>query len=537
MAVDAATGEEVWDVDTWHPSALGRFNITGAPRAAGGKVFIGQGSSESGKRRGYVSAYDAETGELAWRFYLVPGDPSKPFEHPEMEMAARTWGGEWWKMGGGGTAWNSLVYDEELNLLYIGVGNGAPWSRQVRSPGGGDDLFLTAIVAVDADTAEMKWYYQTVPGDNWDYSSAMDIALGELTVDGVERKVLLQAPKNGFFYVIDRETGELLRAHPYTDRIDWATHVDMETGRPIENPDVVFEEKPQWITPANAGAHNWEPMSWDEERGVMYFYYHDYANFYALPEEFVETGTYTIRPWGLSLGVASGAYRQRLQNQAGPRPEDRGFLVAFDPLSGEKVWENRLPSAFNGGVLATTTGVLFHCGGGGDFNAYNADNGEKLWEFDAYGSFSSSIITYMEGGTQYVATMVGGSTRYDRPGELLVFSLDGGATLAEPPARDYSIPELPPLTADQETIELGNTLYHEHCALCHRGLGQSSIVAATSPDLRRMSPEVHDDFMPIVQDGLLPLGMPGYAELFDEEATTAIHQFVISKAMELRDAQ
>ena len=181
-------------------------------------MFIGQGSSESGKRRGYVSAYDAETGELAWRFYLVPGDPSKPFEHPEMEMAAKTWGGEWWKMGGGGTAWNSLVYDEELNLLYIGVGNGAPWSRQVRSPGGGDDLFLTAIVAVDADTAEMKWYYQTVPGDNWDYSSAMDIALGELTVDGVERKVLLQAPKNGFFYVIDRETGELLRAHPYTDR-------------------------------------------------------------------------------------------------------------------------------------------------------------------------------------------------------------------------------------------------------------------------------------------------------------------------------
>ncbi|MDE2977916.1 MAG: PQQ-binding-like beta-propeller repeat protein, partial [Acidobacteriota bacterium] len=268
-----------------------------------------------------------------------------------------------------------------------------------------------------------------------------------------------------------------------------------------------------------------------------YFYYHDYANFYALPEEFVETGTYTIRPWGLSLGVASGAYRQKLQDQAGPRPEDRGFLVAFDPLSGEKIWENRLPSAFNGGVLATTTGVLFHCGGGGDFNAYDKDTGEKIWEFDAYGSFSSSIISYMEGGTQYVATMVGGSTRYDRPGELLVFSLDGEATLHVPPERDYSIPELPPLTADQETIALGNTLYHEHCALCHRGLGQTSIVAAASPDLRRMSPEVHDDFMPIVQDGLLPLGMPGYAELFDEEATTAIHQFVISKAMELRDAQ
>ncbi len=535
VAVDAATGEGIWDVDTWHPSALGRFNITGAPRAAAGKVFIGQGSSESGRRRGYVSAYDAETGELAWRFYLVPGDPSKPFEHPEMELAARTWGGEWWKMGGGGTAWNSLVYDEELNQLYIGVGNGAPWSRQVRSPGGGDDLFLTAIVAVDADTAEMKWYYQTVPGDNWDYSSAMDIALGELTVDGVERKVLLQAPKNGFFYVIDRATGELLRAHPYTDAIDWATHVDMETGRPIENPDVVFEEKPQWITPANAGAHNWEPMSWDQDRGVMYFYYHDYANFYALPEEFVETGAYTIREWGLSLGVASGAYRQRLQDQAGPRPEDRGFLVAFDPLSGEKIWENRLPSAFNGGVLATITGLLFHGGGRGDLAAYNADNGEKLWEFDAYGSFSSSIISYMIDGTQYLATMVGGSTRYDQPGTLLVFSLDGEATLPEPTERDFSIPEQPPLTADAETLDRGNTLYHDHCALCHRGLGQTAIVATASPDLRRMSPEVHDDFMGIVQDGLLPLGMPGYADVFDEEATTAIHQFVISKALEAQD--
>ena len=532
VAVDAATGQGVWDVDTWHPSALGRFNITGAPRAAAGKVFIGQGSSESGRRRGYVSAYDAETGELAWRFYLVPGDPSKPFEHPEMEMAAKTWGGEWWKMGGGGTAWNSLVYDGELNLLYIGVGNGAPWSRQVRSPGGGDDLFLTAIVAVDADTAEMKWYYQTVPGDNWDYSSAMDIALGELTVDGVERKVLLQAPKNGFFYVIDRETGELLRAHPYTDTIDWATHVDMETGRPIENPDVVFEERPQWITPANAGAHNWEPMSWDQDRGVMYFYYHDYANFYALPEEFVETGAYTIREWGLSLGVASGPYRQKLQDQAGPRPEDKGFLVAFDPLSGEKVWENRLPSAFNGGVLATTTGLLFHGGGRGDFAAYDADNGEKLWKFDAYGSFSSSIISYEIDDTQYVATMVGGSTRYDQPGTLLVFALDGEATLLKPPERDLSIPEQPPLTADAETIDRGNTLYHDHCALCHRGLGQTAIVATASPDLRRMSPEVHEDFMGIVQDGLLPLGMPGYADVFDEEATTAIHQFVISKALE-----
>ncbi|MDA1077109.1 MAG: PQQ-binding-like beta-propeller repeat protein, partial [Proteobacteria bacterium] len=226
LAIDATTGKSVWDIDTWHPSALGRFNISGAPRAAAGKIFIGQGSSESGHRRGYVSAYNADTGALVWRFYLVPGDPSLPFEHPELELAAKTWGGEWWKFGGGGTAWNSLVFDEELQTLYIGVGNGAPWPRHIRSPGNGDDLFLTAIVAVDVDSGRMKWYYQTVPGDNWDYSAAMDIALADMTVDAVPRKVLLQAPKNGFFYVIDRTNGDLLRAHPYTDGITWATHVD-----------------------------------------------------------------------------------------------------------------------------------------------------------------------------------------------------------------------------------------------------------------------------------------------------------------------
>ena len=209
VAVDANTGEEVWDVDTWIPAGLGRFNITGAPRAAAGKVYIGQGSGESGRRRGYVTAYDAETGEVDWRFFLVPGDPNQPFEHPEMELAAQTWGGEWWKYGGGGTAWNSLVYDEEFNSLYIGVGNGAPWPREIRSPGGGDDLFLSAIVSVDVETGRMNWYYQTTPGDNWDYSSAMDMALGEIEFGGEIRKVVLQAPKNGFFYVLDRETGEL----------------------------------------------------------------------------------------------------------------------------------------------------------------------------------------------------------------------------------------------------------------------------------------------------------------------------------------
>ena len=538
IAIDATTGELVWDVDTYHPSALGRFNITGAPRAAANKIFIGQGSSESGHRRGYVSAYNAETGELEWRFYLVPGDPSLPFEHPELEMASKTWGGEWWKYGGGGTAWSSLVYDEELNTLYIGVGNGAPWPREIRSPGGGDDLFLTAIVAVDADTGSMKWYYQTVPGDNWDYSAAMDITLGELEVDGQLTKVLLQAPKNGFFYVIDRTNGKLLRAHPYTEGITWATHVDMKTGRPVENPDTAYENNPQWILPANAGAHNWEPMSWEQEKGLMYFYYHDYANFYSLDEAFAKTGQYKINPIGLSLGVGVGAYRQELEKKANPRPETKGFLGAFDPLTGEYRWRLQLDSAFNGGVLATTTGLLFHGEGQGIFAARDTDTGDLLWQYDAFGSFSSSVMSYAIEGTQYVATMISGSLKYDRPGALLVFNLGGIDNLDTPPLRDYSIPEPPKTDLDETVIAKGNTLYHEHCALCHRGLGQLSIVATAVPDLRRMSIDTHEQFTAIVLGGSKKsLGMPSFANTLDNTSSEAIRAFVISKAREAKAQQ
>ena len=538
IAIDATTGKEVWDVDTYHPTALGRFNITGAPRAAAGKIFIGQGSSESGHRRGYVSAYNAETGELDWRFYLVPGDPSLPFEHPELEMASKTWGGEWWKYGGGGTAWSSLVYDEELNTLYIGVGNGAPWPRDIRSPGGGDDLFLTAIVAVDAETGEMKWYYLTVPGDNWDYSAAMDITLGELEVDGQPTKVLLQAPKNGFFYVIDRTNGELLRAHPYTEGITWATHIDMESGRPVENPDTAYENNPQWILPANAGAHNWEPMSWDKQTGLMYFYYHDYANFYSLDEAFVKTGQYKINPIGLSLGLGFGPYRQELEKKANPRPETKGFLGAFDPLTGEYQWRLQLDTAFNGGVLATTSGLLFHGEGQGIFSARDTENGELIWQYDAFGSFSSSVMSYDIEGTQYVATMISGSLKYDRPGTLLVFALDRNEALAVPPLRDFSIPEPPPIKFDVKTIAKGNNLYHEHCALCHRGLGQLSIVATAVPDLRRMSEETHQQFAAIVLGGSKKdLGMPSFVDTLDNQSSEAIRTFVISKALEARAQQ
>ncbi|MDA1076233.1 MAG: c-type cytochrome, partial [Proteobacteria bacterium] len=313
---------------------------------------------------------------------------------------------------------------------------------------------------------------------------------------------------------------------------------DMETGRPLENPDVVYEKNPQWILPANAGAHNWEPMSFDASSGIMYFYYHDYPNFYALDENFAKTGIYKINPVGLSLGVAFGPYRSELETKAPPQPESKGFVGAFDPLTGQYRWRHALPSTFNGGVLATTTGLLFQGEGNGMFTVRNTDDGERLWEFDAKGSFSAPVISYMIEGTQYVASMVSPSLEYLTSGTLLVFKLNGTAVLPEPDRRSLDIPQQAPLTASAETLDLGNALYHEHCALCHRGLGVVSIVATATPDLRMMSEETRQAFPAIVLGGTKQdLGMPGFAGALNVDEVEAVRAFVASKAIEARRSQ
>ena len=531
VAVDAATGQKVWDVDTYDPSAVSPFTVTGAPRTGGGKVYIGQSSSEFGVR-GYVSAYDAETGELAWRFYLVPGDPSQPFEHPELEMAAETWSGEWWKLGAGGTVWSSIVYDPDLHTVYLGVGNGAPWPRDIRSPGGGDNLFLTAVVAVDPDTGRMKWYYQQVPGDNWDYSAAMDMVLADMEVDGMMRKVLLQAPKNGFFYVLDREDGELLRAHPYGE-INWATHVDMETGRPIENPDMYYEENAKWVLPGAGGTHNWQAMSFDASRGIMYIPTHDTASFFGLPEEFAKTGVFKMREVGMTTGMPIGAYREQLIAAADPQPESRAYLKAFDPLSGETLWAVENEDDRPGGVLATAGGVIFQGNRLGTISAYNTDNGETLWQSEVPGNaFFAGPISYEINGTQYLALTSGVNLDYEGSGKLLVFKLGGDAELPPAPElRDTTIPEQPPLTASAEDLARGDQLYHQVCANCHGTLGQEYTTGARVADLRRMSPQIHAAFQDIVLGGVIAArGMRSFADELDEDEVESIRQFAISRA-------
>ena len=540
LALDAGTGSKLWEVDTVIDRTR-EYTITGAPRAAAGKVFIGNGGAEYGVR-GYVTAYDAATGEQAWRFFTVPGDPSLGFESDAMAVAAQTWsGGAWWEIGGGGTVWNAIVYDPDFDAVYLGVGNGSPWTRAIRSPGGGDNLYLASIVAVDAATGEYRWHYQTVPGDNWDYTAVQDMALADLAVDGVERKVLMQAPKNGFFYVIDRSDGTLLRAHPYAT-VTWATHVDMETGRPVENPDTAYADAPQWILPGPGGGHNWQAMSWDAGRGLMYLGTHDLPFLYAMPEEYRETGVYKRRPGAWNTALEFGRLNQMIEATEN-LPENKGYLIAFDPLTGQRVWTVEQAHAWNGGTLATAGDLVFQGDGTGHVSARDADTGEALWQAQTYASIVAPPITYAVDGEQYVAIMTGGgylpdeaaaTWKYGSHGQLIAFKLGGDVALTEPALRNLEIPEQRPITASAEDLDRGDVLYHEYCWACH-GPGAKS--PGGLPDLRLMTAESHDAFQAIVLGGTKQeAGMASFADLLDAQDVERIHQYIVSRAVKDRDA-
>ena len=532
LALDMISGELAWEVDTSVQPTNNPYTITGAPRAVAGKVFIGQSSSEFGLR-GYLSAYDAKSGELAWRFFMVPGDPSKPFEHPELEDAAKTWSGEWWKLGGGGTPWNAIVYDQAFDQLLVGTGNGAPWPRAIRSPGGGDNHFLGGILSLDPHSGRMKWFHQMTPADNWDFNAAQDIALLDVTLDGVTHEVLFQAPKNGFFYVLSRQDGKLLRAAPYAS-VNWATHIDMETARPVENPATNYEETPAWILPGNSGGHSWQPMSVDPARGIAYLAVQDISLLYSLPEEFKRTGEFEISKTSISLGVELSARRYaELVAAAPPQPESKGYLKAFDPVAGKVLWAVERATPYNGGVLATAGGVVFQGDGNGQFAAYDTRDGTLLWEHDVYGA-AGAPITYEIAGEQYLAVQVGGGasarSRYN-DGRMLAFKLGAAGSIPEPVTPEVDIPQLPPLTASEEQIGQGAELYYEHCVWCH-GMGPVGMVNA---DLRLMTAETHERFAAIVRGGmLLDKGMDSFADVLDAEQAELVHQFVISRAMEAR---
>jgi PQQ-dependent dehydrogenase (methanol/ethanol family) len=419
VALDADTGRVVWAVQTTPPGA--DYSITGAPRVVKGNVIIGSGGAEFGVR-GYVAAYDAQTGEESWRFHTVPGNPADGFENEAMERAAETWTGEWWFMGGGGTVWDGMAYDPTADLLYIGVGNGSPWNRDIRSPGGGDNLYLTCILALRPDTGELVWYYQTSPGEDWDYTAVQPILLADLVIDGQERQVLMQAPKNGFFYVLDRITGELISAESYVP-VTWATHIDLETGRPVETPDARYDAEGAFLAPGPAGAHNWHPMSYNPETGLVYipgrltrFYYSRPADF-----EYVPGRSNPGVPFG--RGGRGGA-------ESDPAQE---FVLAWDPVTQEERWRFALAEGapttgggfnMNAGTLSTGGNLVFSGDGDGLFYAFDAETGEDLWSIQLPPNIATPI-TYELDGTQYVSALAGSGGNNSAPARMYTFALDG----------------------------------------------------------------------------------------------------------------
>jgi quinohemoprotein ethanol dehydrogenase len=398
-ALDAATGKEVWVVQTTPREDA--YTITGAPRVVKGKVIIGNSGAEYAVR-GYFSAYDAETGKMAWRFYTVPGDPSKPFENPELAMAAKTWSGEWWKRGGGGTPWDSIAYDSDADILYVGTGNGGPWARDYRSAGTGDNLFLSSIIAVKPETGKMVWYYQTTPGDQWDFTAVQQLILADLRINGRERKTILQAPKNGFFYVLDRITGELISAEPYAS-VTWAKGVDPKTGRPIENEAARYGERGANLNPGPAGAHNWTPMSFNPATGLVYISGQDGGYTYA------DQQNYMFQPNVFNYGVGgrgTNPFPQAPPVGPEPRALSGAWLKAWDPIAQKERWKAP-DGGWNGGGTVTTAGnLVFQTNLSNTFRAYSADKGEKLFDI-AIEPGAGPPITYQLDGKQYVAVFAG----------------------------------------------------------------------------------------------------------------------------------
>jgi quinohemoprotein ethanol dehydrogenase len=523
IALDAATGTPVWSTLTVDPSKP--YTITQAPRVIKGRVIIGNSGGEYGTR-GYISAYDAESGKLAWRFFTVPGDPSKPFENPAMARAAKTWSGEWWKLGGGGPVWDAISYDPKLNLLYFGVGNGVQWARSARSEGKGDNLYLASIVALNADTGEYAWHYQATPGEEWDFDAVQQLILADLNIDGKPRQVLMQANKNGFFYVLDRKTGALISAKAIVP-VNWASGIDMRSGRPIENKAARYSETgmPADVKPGPLGAHNWQPMAFNPTTGLVYIPAQQ------VPIRYLPLPALPIAPIGWNLGVALESLT----------PQDQGFLLAWDPTHQREAWRVSYPGPWNGGVLTTAGNLVAQGDAAGNFNIYRADNGKKLWSMFAQSGIIAAPSTFAVGGEQFIAVLSGWGGSFALSGgkgaalsgnsrnvsRVLVFKLGGNASL--PPLEPRAILiNPPPEPTDTASIARGEPLFDQYCSACH---GEHAVGGGVVPDLRASNFLAMDFFYNIVLDGALEdAGMASFKSALSRDDATAIRNFIIHRA-------
>ena len=540
ISLDAATGKKLWDVVTVDQSKP--YTITGAPRVVRGKVLIGNSGAELGVR-GYISAYDAESGKMAWRFYTVPGNPADgpdgaASDEAFAKFAGKTWNGNWWEMGGGGTVWDSIVYDAEFNQLLIGVGNGSPWNHRARSAGKGDNLFLSSILALDPDTGKYKWHYQVNPAETWDFTATQQITLADLTIDGKVRKVAMQAPKNGFFYVIDRSNGKLISADEYAPQ-NWAERIDLVTGRPVERPEARYENATYLGWPGGIGAHAWHPMSYSPKTGLVYIpamhvplAYADDVNYERHIGRWNTGVNFQAPPEGSVPG------KTPLERRANLAKRNKGMLVAWDPVAKKARWSIDMPWPWNGGTLATAGNLLFQGDPYGIFRARAADTGKELWTFNAQRGVMAGPVTFRANGEQYVAVLAGygGSmgvaTQTDfarRPplnGVLLAFKIGGKGTMPKVPP----VERRPLVTSNERftpaQLAEGGKQFVAYCTICHSG--------PVNPDLFRS--QVAADkaaWQSVVIDGALSgNGMISFKPWINAEQAEAIRAFVLTSAGE-----
>ncbi|MBN8831888.1 MAG: PQQ-dependent dehydrogenase, methanol/ethanol family [Sphingomonadales bacterium] len=538
IALDRATGKELWSVVTVDQSQ--NYTITGAPRVINGMVIIGNGGAEYGVR-GYVTAYDAASGKQLWRFYTVPDAPGKNGAD-YLKKAEASWKGEYWKLGGGGTVWDSMAYDPELDLLYIGVGNGSPWNQAYRSPGGGDNLYLSSIVAIRAKTGDYAWHFQETPGETWDYTATQHIMLADLTIDGKPRKVLMHAPKNGFFYVLDRTNGQFLSGKNFVP-VNWATGLDPKTGRPIEVADARYDKTGKlWLgSPGPGGAHSWHPMAFDPAQGLVFIP----AQITSFP--YLADPKWKPSPMGFNTGddFASVSMPPVPAVREGTLKATTGELIAWDPIAQKARWRVPYKGPWNGGLLATAGGLLFQGTADGRFLAYSSADGKPLWTFAAQTGVIAPPISFSVKGEQYVAVLAGWGGSYAlSPGlislksgrvrnvsRLLVFKLGGKAALpAAQPVEEA--PLNPPAdTASAETVKRGGAIYARYCGVCH---GDAAIAGGVTPDLRHSAMLGDaDGWQTIVHDGALAQnGMVGWSKLLSRSDIDSVRAYVIHRAHE-----
>lgn len=536
IAINAQSGKKVWERDT-RASKESPMTITGAPRVFNGKVIIGNGGAELGLR-GYITAYDAETGEQAWRWYTVPGDPSKPFENAAMEMAAKSWdpSGEYWKAGGGGTVWNSMAFDPDLKLIYIGVGNGAPWSHKHRSPAGGDNLFLSSIVALNADTGEYVWHYQETPGDNWDYTATQDIILANLTIDGAERKVLMHAPKNGFFFVVDRTNGKFISAQPFVEGVNWASGYDKD-GRAQVNPEARRTDKPIEIVPTVFGAHSWHSMSFNPRHGLAFIPAQGIP--LTLQHDPKWAGQGTNKPGQPMSNV--GWNTAMLINAEPPKAKAFGRLVAWDPIQQKEVWRHEHISPWNGGTLTTAGDLVFQGTADARLMAFHAKTGEKLWETATGTGVVAAPITYEVDGEQYVSVAVGWggvfglmqrASERKTPGTVYTFKIGGQAKM--PAFVDYALGKLlSGVKYNPDHVAEGTSLYVSNCVFCHGVPGVDK--GGNIPNLGYMDANYIENLDKFVFNGPAKVrGMPDFTGKLTAEEVEKIKAFIQGTADAIR---